>query len=464
MEPRYVTETGCTGAQVCTDPGDGLRWRLARGGAVPADAWVAGYQRMAEAAGPFYLCRVWSAVDGFSPRQAVPGKLAAGYGGCRVTNGGTETEVTTAYEVLVGPLPAPRSPDRGPIAWIRVAAGGALPDWVEGLGGSPTCRGRHTTGVHPGGRVLPGGGCLFGDAGRGYLARQNPYEVLAWSPTSTPRNPRPFPAPTPGGPLLRSTGPTLPRAEQDRADEVPGMQVHLVYALASNSPDMQRDILGHINDQVEVAQRWLMAQVGRRLRFDTHGGIPDVTVLRLPQTWQEIQRTGVDTVLRMAMRNAGLRVAHKYNMVFYEGPKNDGDCGAYAGEGTNGVIFLRRVDAQGALLPCAYTVWAARENPILFANGRSTIAKSLVHEIFHGLGIAPTCAPDYEGRLPGQHAHLSTRGTDVMSIAPSGTGLTLDSTRTQYYGHGRPGCRDLMNSAAWEDATKGDPIPGRERW
>jgi hypothetical protein len=464
MEPRNGSESACSTSRGCADPVDGLRWRLVRGGAIPPDAWVAGHERLADASGPFYICRAWFAEDGFAPRQAVPGKLAAGYAGCRVTFGGSEYEITnTAYEVLLGPLPAPRSPDRGPISWISVAAGGAIPDWVEGLGGSPTCRARHATGIHPGGRVLPEGGCLFGHAGRGYLGRSS-YEVLAWSPAATPRQPRPFPAATATEPPSRSTAATLPRADRDRPDDAQGMQIHLVYALASNSPDAQRDILGHINDQVEVAQRWLMAQVGRRMRFDAHGGVPDVTVLRLPQSWQEIQRTGVDTVLRMAMRDVGLRVAHKYNVVFYEGPRDNGDCGAYAGEGTNAVVFLRRVDVTQALVPCTYSLWGARDNPFRLPGGRGTIASTMLHEIFHGLGIVPACAPDYEGRVAGRRAHLTTPSSDIMSMDRPGDGYTLDAGRNQYYGHGRPDCRDLMNSAIWEDVTKGDPIPGRERW
>jgi hypothetical protein len=254
------------------------------------------------------------------------------------------------------------------------------------------------------------------------------------------------------------------RSSTDRPDDVAGVQVHLVYAVPSNGPDERLDLDGRIADQVVVAQRWLMSQVGRRIRFDTYRGAPDITFLRLPHTHQEIRRLRADLVLATALGEANLQRADRFNLVFYEGSRDDLICGAYASAGGHGVHFLRRVDAADPdrLLPCTNSIFAAANGEFRQRTESGTHASTMVHEIFHGLGVVPTCATDHDP-APGHHAHLATISSDLMAFDGTGhTVYTLDAGRTQYYGHGRSGCLDLANSAIWEDSAPGaDRIPGR---
>jgi hypothetical protein len=258
--------------------------------------------------------------------------------------------------------------------------------------------------------------------------------------------------------------PAVTRNATNQADDVTGVQVHLVYAVPSNGPDERLDQNGRIADQVTVAQRWLQQQVGRRMRFDTYRGAPDITFLRLTQTHQEIRRIGVDSVLRMALRGASLDAADKFNVIFYEGSRDDRACGAYASAGGHAIHFLRRVDAAAPdnLLPCTNVIFASASGDFRQKTEAGTHASTMIHEVFHGLGVAPACATDHDA-APGHTAHLKTISSDIMAFDGTGqTVYTLDTARKQYYGHGRTDCLDLENSAIWEDARPGaDRIPGR---
>jgi hypothetical protein len=266
------------------------------------------------------------------------------------------------------------------------------------------------------------------------------------------------------GKWSESPSPAVTRNSTNQVDDVGGAQVHLVYAVPSNGPDDRLDQNGRIADQVNVAQLWLQQQVGRRMRFDTYRGAPDITFIRLAKTHQEIRSAGVDNVLRTALHDAGLDAADKFNVIFYEGPQNDLKCGAYAGAGGFAVHFLRRAEASAPdnLLPCQHVIFASPGGEFRQKTEAGTHASTMVHEVFHGLGIVPSCAPDHDS-TPTHSAHLKTITSDIMSFDGTGhTVYTLDTSRKQYYGHGNTDCLDLKNSAIWEDSgPNADRIPGR---
>jgi hypothetical protein len=166
----------------------------------------------------------------------------------------------------------------------------------------------------------------------------------------------------------------------------------------------------------------------------------------------------------MALRGANLDVADKFNVIFYEGSRDDRICGAYAGAGGHAIHFLRRVEAAAPddLLPCTNVIFASANGEFRQKTEAGTHASTMIHEVFHGLGVAPACAPDHDA-ASGHAAHLRTISSDIMAFDGTGhTAYTLDTGRTQYYGHGRHDCLDLKNSAIWEDAGQGaDRIPGR---
>ncbi len=179
--PNTGSMAGCPDANGCSDPSDGLRWRMVRPGTVPGDAYEAGWEPADGARRPLYLCRAHFAAPGQQWPAVYPGKTARGFAGCNVPLNGREVEVTAnAYEVLVTPLPGPLG-DWGMAIWVG-ATGGAIPRgrWVQGLGEAATCRGMRNGGLHPGGRMVEGRGCAIGFGGAEVMLAE--YEVLIRGP------------------------------------------------------------------------------------------------------------------------------------------------------------------------------------------------------------------------------------------------------------------------------------------
>ena len=81
--------------------------------------------------------------------------------------------------------------------------------------------------------------------------------------------------------LSSAASTALPRATEDRPDEVAGEQVHLVYAIPTDAPDEQLDVNGELNASIARMQAWLAGQTGGpKLRLDTYQGQPDITFVR----------------------------------------------------------------------------------------------------------------------------------------------------------------------------------------
>ena len=73
----------------------------------------------------------------------------------------------------------------------------------------------------------------------------------------------------------------LPRATEDRPDEVAGEQVHFLYVIPTNAPDEQLDVNGELTTSIARMQAWLARQTrGPKLRLDTYQGQPDITFVR----------------------------------------------------------------------------------------------------------------------------------------------------------------------------------------
>jgi hypothetical protein len=81
----------------------------------------------------------------------------------------------------------------------------------------------------------------------------------------------------------------LPRVNYDRADDVTGPQVHVMYVLPSDGIDRHFDIDGTIEGSVSAFQTWLRGQAsGRSLRIDTYQDSVDLTFFQLSRTDSEI--------------------------------------------------------------------------------------------------------------------------------------------------------------------------------
>ena len=81
--------------------------------------------------------------------------------------------------------------------------------------------------------------------------------------------------------LSSAASTALPRATEDRPDEVAGEQVHFLYVIPTDAPDEQLDVNGELNASIARMQAWLAGQTGGpKLRLDTYQGQPDITFVR----------------------------------------------------------------------------------------------------------------------------------------------------------------------------------------
>jgi hypothetical protein len=261
------------------------------------------------------------------------------------------------------------------------------------------------------------------------------------------------------GVIGASAAQALERSAIDRPDDSgTRQQVHVIYALPSNGTDNALDTDGTLAESVGVWQSWLRTQTGGKgLTLDTAGGELDITFARLPSTDAQLASEGlfIRDRIESELAGLGLLAAGKLYAVYYDGSAN-GACGgapwpqsagAVASPGQQvGAFYLQGVPGGGAP-NCNTTSFAGAGDP----PGYKEFA--MLHELIHGLGIVPTCAPNHT--LAG---HVSDSPTDLMYAgnqpwAPS----VLDVGRNDYFNAGVPGCLDLAASKYLEG--NGDPPP-----
>jgi hypothetical protein len=238
-------------------------------------------------------------------------------------------------------------------------------------------------------------------------------------------------------------GDTSGRAYADRPDDFSGAQVHLVYAIPSDGTDRGLDTNGVIAGSWASAQTWLAAQTGgRRLRIDGSGGSPDISFVRLPETDSQIAGHGVylrdelERLLTMAGFNAPLKL---YEVV-YDG-SNSRACGdaAWPPVLPGHVVAVYPHGAPPGYAPCDTNRFATADEPAGY------IEMDELHEVMHGIGFVPTCAPHHT-----RQGHASDFPTDLMYAGdqPWDTAhMQLDVGHDDYYQAHIPGCMDLSDSA-----------------
>lgn len=261
--------------------------------------------------------------------------------------------------------------------------------------------------------------------------------------------------------------PGLGRSLVDRPDDITGAQIKLVYVIPQDGVDDGYDYRGQIATQVALAQRWVKEQVNRRLRFDTFGGALDITFVRMSLTAagfkQAIQGTNATVSKQVPVFGqllaSGLTTPGKLYVLFYGGSNFNGDCQSFGGGQVTTLVLKEGPPdaAQTALTPCGYMPLQVADGPFRQANEVATVASTLVHEVFHSVGMVPACALNSHPTT-----HLTPISSDIMAF--DGTGYstyTLDTPRNQYYGHDRKDCPDLAKSGIWDDTPPETPLTPR---
>lgn len=250
-----------------------------------------------------------------------------------------------------------------------------------------------------------------------------------------------------------------PRALVDLPDDDPGYQVHILYVVASDGEDRELDTNGAVERSVAAWNEWLASQTeGRRLRLDRVDGALDVTFVRLDRTDAQINayapyvRDHLETELILKGFNAPNKIYH----VYYDGGNEQtGTCGGAARPptlpGTVGAIYLNAIPLVGA--PCHSNSLAAS------VDSPGYLEFASLHEIVHGLGFVPDCAPnltDYQfaGTNRAASGHVSDSNTDLMYAGPlSWNPSVVDFNGDDYFEADLPDCLDLADSAFL------DPLP-----
>ncbi|MEX0673724.1 MAG: PASTA domain-containing protein [Gaiellaceae bacterium] len=230
-------------------------------------------------------------------------------------------------------------------------------------------------------------------------------------------------------------GAALPRATEDRPDEAFGSQVHFVYAVPAEGADRALDTSGAIGRSVDSFVRWLAGETGGpTLRVDTFGGELDVTFVRLEETDAQFAARGayVVTAIEAELERRGfLGKPSRIHAVYYDGSSTYACGGAFWPPLLLGKVVAMYLRGLGGL--CSL--------PVGESLGYWEFA--MLHDIFHGLGAAPTCAPHHtlSGHVSDSPNDLMWSGDQPWQLPPR-----LDIGRDDYWGHGRSDCLDVSGS------------------
>ena len=113
-------------------------------------------------------------------------------------------------------------------------------------------------------------------------------------------------------------------------------------------------------------------------------------------------------------------------LVYFDGNRTDGVCGIAYQQFTT-VFMQNSCGSVNGFTPAA-AVGASANMP-----------QVALHEMLHGLGAVPACAPHWSG------GHV-TDPNDLMYFNAGSQPKQLDIGRDDYYGHSNPNCLDVEDS------------------
>jgi len=243
----------------------------------------------------------------------------------------------------------------------------------------------------------------------------------------------------------------LPRALQDRPNEVLGPQIHFMYVVPRDGVDRQLDSSGTIEGSVTSFLRWFARQTGGpTLRIDTHDGSLDVTFVRLAASDAAIASRGafVRNAVEEELHGLGFNRPDTIYSVYYDGSSTYSCGGAAWPPVVPGNVVVMYLHGRPPGFPACDSNGFAGPND---APGYWEYA--MLHDTIHALGVVPTCAPHHT-----LNGHVSDSPSDLMysGDAPWTFPLRLDIGHDDYFRHGHANCLDLADSAY---LTSAGPAP-----
>ena len=246
------------------------------------------------------------------------------------------------------------------------------------------------------------------------------------------------------------------RAFVDRPDDTTLPQVHVYYVLARDSVDRRSDVNGSIARALDAGNKWLLANGGKSVRYDTFQGGIDVTFVRLDQTEAQLWMEPDDptkkcrqrpcpflpTVVSL-LRSKGLAPSTDISVILYGGQTTPASrpewpgCG-YAGGRERALLYpLGQISVFSGQQECM-----GPESLATSPQSFNALGLSIIHEIFHVLGaVGASPNSDSNGSFAG---HIVNDPTDLMG---GSVGVVrLDPGRDDYWGHGRSDIVDVSKS------------------
>lgn len=298
----------------------------------------------------------------------------------------------------------------------------------------------------------------------------SPAPTPTTEPTSAPSaTPEPTAEPTEAPTPTEAPAPIGERTTLDRPDDFPGLyQFHFLYVTLSDSPDMERDLNGEIDQTVADINTWFAEQTGgSTLRVDTFQGELDITYVQLDMTNTEfinatVGAHGAKLFLRdqLELELDALEILEpgKLYVAMFEINEQAYTCAdsAHLPELRGRVAGLY----PSAVLDDGYN--CASES---FGRGYSYTDMSVIHEMVHLLSFATRCGENPTSRE--NFAHTGDDNRDLMWAPYAADSrywdtdhMLLDPGNDDYFNLGESSsCRDLANSAFLEPLPSNADLP-----
>lgn len=219
---------------------------------------------------------------------------------------------------------------------------------------------------------------------------------------------------------IDSTIASLTRTTTDRADEVSGSQIHVMYAIPSDGADAGLDMNETLSKSTGALNTWLMGQTGgRKLRLDTFYGVLDVTFVKLPKTdaAYEALGDGKRAGIEQDLNSIAALNPSKIYAVYYDGtnPRNCVEPSRpNASVGRVAIMYLKGCGGQFAATTTA---------------APGLLEFRMLRGLLRTLGAVSPGAPNY---VP--DGYVNTDPSDVMYEGPlAWSPSVLDYSKLNYY-------------------------------
>lgn len=230
------------------------------------------------------------------------------------------------------------------------------------------------------------------------------------------------------------------RNVQDAPDEIVGPQIHIVHVVPSDVAMQYGD--AEILHTLSVAESWLEEHGGRGFRFDTSGGIPEISTLHVAKSTADFEAAYPDdwyTASKWIVAD-GFGSGGKAYVVFLDGVSVFPTCGVAADFAIATVFTSYSAGAKGSV-PNSTGNWTTL---------RAT--RTTVHELLHVLGAVSRCAPDFfaAGHVSDQSDVMYPVDQNDEGDLLAGAYSVLDAGHDDYWGQGNSTCN---GGEPWPDVS-----------